>query len=110
MDPTSRDQLFVRNPHLKELEDDVLFHIGITAGDHKNLKNLFGDVKVIEKKNANHEHVRMLIRLVVICIVSGKYNWDFHTRSFEMFFTFILCGVFRSSLFFKYMLAYFPGE
>ena len=47
MDPTSRDQLFVRNPHLKELEDDVLFHIGITAGDHKNLKNLFGDVKVI---------------------------------------------------------------
>lgn len=50
MDPTSRDQLFVRNPHLKELEDDVLFHIGITAGDHKNLKNMFGDVKVIEKK------------------------------------------------------------
>ena len=101
MDPTSRDQLFVRNPHLKELEDDVLFHIGITAGDHKNLKNVFGDVKVIEKKNANHEHVGMLIRLVVICIVSGKYNWDFHPRSFEMFFTFILCGVFRSSLFFK---------
>ena len=101
MDPTSRDQLFVRNPHLKELEDDVLFHIGITAGDHKNLKNMFGDVKVIEKKNANHEHVRLLIRLVVICIVSGKYNWDFHPRSFEMFFTFILCGVFRSSLFFK---------
>ena len=105
MDPTSRDQLFVRNPHLKELEDDVLFHIGITAGDHKNLKNLFGDVKVIEKKKkkkkANHNHVCMLIRLVVICIVSGKYNWDFHPRSFEMFFTFILCGVFRSSLFFK---------
>ena len=101
MDPTSRDQLFVRNPHLKELEDDVLFHIGITAGDHKNLKNMFGDVKVIEKKIANHEHVHMLIRLVVICIVSGKYNWDFHPRSFEMFFTFILCGVFRSSLFFK---------
>lgn len=101
MDPTSRDQLFVRNPHLKELEDDVLFHIGITAGDHKNLKNMFGDVKVIEKKNANHEHVHMLIRLVVICIVSGKYNRDFHPRSFEMFFTFILCGVFRSSLFFK---------
>lgn len=47
MDPTSRDQLFVRNPHLKELEDDVLFHIGITAGDHKNLKNLFGDVKFV---------------------------------------------------------------
>ena len=101
MDPTSRDQLFVRNPHLKELEDDVLFHIGITAGDHKNLKNMFGDVMVIEKKNANHEHVHMLIRLVVIYIVSGKYNWDFHPRSFEMFFTFILCGVFRSSLFFK---------
>lgn len=101
MDLTSRDQLFVRNPHLKELEDDVLFHIGITAGDHKNLKNMFGDVKVIEKKNANHEHVRLLIRLVVICIVSGKYNWDFHPRSFEMFFTFILCGGFRSSLFFK---------
>ncbi|XP_027044488.1 uridine phosphorylase 2-like [Pocillopora damicornis] len=47
MDSTSRDQLFVRNPHLKELEDDVLFHIGITAGDHKNLKNLFGDVKFV---------------------------------------------------------------
>ena len=50
MDPTSRDQLFVRNPHLKELGDDVLFHIGITAGDHKNLKNMFGDVKVLKKK------------------------------------------------------------
>lgn len=47
MEPTSRDLLFVRNPHLKELEDDVLFHIGITAGDHKNLKNLFGDVKFV---------------------------------------------------------------
>ena len=86
MDPTSRDQLFVRNPHLKELEDDVLFHIGITAGDHKNLKNLFGDVKVIEKKKekkkANHNHVCMLIRLVVICIVSGKYNWGFSPKEF----------------------------
>ena len=86
MDPTSRDQLFVRNPHLKELEDDVLFHIGITAGDHKNLKNLFGDVKVIEKKKrkkkANHNHVCMLIRLVVICIVSGKYNWEFSPKEF----------------------------
>lgn len=86
MDSTSRDQLFVRNPHLKELEDDVLFHIGITAGDHKNLKNLFGDVKVIEKKKrkkkANHNHVCMLIRLVVICIVSGKYNWGFSPKEF----------------------------
>ena len=47
MDCASPDSLFVRNPHLKLLEDDMLFHIGITAGDHKNLKNLFGDVKVI---------------------------------------------------------------
>ena len=41
----------------------------------------------------------MLIRLVVICIVSGKYNWDFHPRSFEMFFIFILCGVLEALCF-----------
>lgn len=37
---------FVSNPHLKLLDDDVLFHIGIKAGDQQKLRNLFGDVKV----------------------------------------------------------------
>ena len=42
----SRDSQFVSNPHLKLLDDDMLFHIGIKAGDHQKLRNLFGDVKV----------------------------------------------------------------
>ena len=45
MDP-SPDSQFVNNPHLKLLDDDMLFHIGIKAGDHQKLRNLFGDVKV----------------------------------------------------------------
>ena len=45
MDP-SPDSQFVSNPHLKLLDDDMLFHIGIKAGDHQKLRNLFGDVKV----------------------------------------------------------------
>ena len=44
MDPLSATQ-FVRNPHLKLLDDDLLFHIGIKTGD-QNLKKVFGDVKV----------------------------------------------------------------
>ena len=42
----SPDSQFVSNPHLKSLDDDMLFHIGIKAGDHQKLRNLFGDVKV----------------------------------------------------------------
>ena len=42
----SPDLQFVSNPHLKLLDDDMLFHIGIKAGDHQKLRNLFGDVKV----------------------------------------------------------------
>lgn len=37
---------FVSNPHLKLLDDDMLFHIGIKAGHH-NLRELFGDVKFV---------------------------------------------------------------
>ena len=36
---------FVSNPHLKLLDNDMLFHIGIKVGD-QNLRKLFGDVKV----------------------------------------------------------------
>ena len=43
---SSSDSQFVSNPHLKLLDDDMLFHIGIKAGDHQKLRNLFGDVKV----------------------------------------------------------------
>ena len=41
--PTTR---FVSNPHLKLLEDDMLFHIGMKAGDRETIRKLFGDVKV----------------------------------------------------------------
>ena len=33
------------NPHLKQMDDDVLFHIGIRVGD-LDVKKVFGDVKV----------------------------------------------------------------
>ena len=36
---------FVRNVNLSQLDNDVLFHIGIKAGD-QDLKRLLGDVKV----------------------------------------------------------------
>ena len=34
------------NDHLKQMDDDVLFHIGIRVGD-LDIKKVFGDVKVI---------------------------------------------------------------
>ncbi|XP_068750651.1 uridine phosphorylase 1-like isoform X2 [Montipora capricornis] len=37
---------FVCNPHLKQLDDDMLYHIGIKAGEH-NLRKLFGNVKFV---------------------------------------------------------------
>lgn len=43
---SSSNSPFVSNPHLKLLDDDMLFHIGMKAGDHQNLRNVFGDVKV----------------------------------------------------------------
>lgn len=36
---------FVSNDHLKQMDDDVLFHIGIRVGD-LDIKKVFGDVKV----------------------------------------------------------------
>ena len=38
---------FVRNRHLLQLDNDVLFHIGIKAGD-QDLRKLLGDVKVMQ--------------------------------------------------------------
>ena len=35
------------NDHLKQMDDDVLFHIGIRVGD-LDIKKVFGDVKVKE--------------------------------------------------------------
>ena len=34
-----------RNPHLLDMKEDVLYHIGINSGT-QNLKETFGDVKV----------------------------------------------------------------
>lgn len=34
----------LKNPHLKEMEKDVLFHLGLSTDE--DLKGLFGDVKV----------------------------------------------------------------
>ena len=38
---------FVHNVNLLQLDNDVLFHIGIKAGD-QDLRRLFGDVKVMQ--------------------------------------------------------------
>ena len=35
----------LKNPHLKSLDNDMLFHIGLKVAD-ENLKHLFGDIKV----------------------------------------------------------------
>lgn len=66
MDQLSPDSQFVRNPHLKSLDDDVLFHIGIKAGDHQKLRNLFGDVKVSLFVPASFHYVQTLLK------------WQFH--------------------------------
>ena len=42
---TSSTSQIVSNPHLKQMDDDVLFHIGIRVGD-LDIKKVFGDVKV----------------------------------------------------------------
>lgn len=34
-----------RNPHLDEIKEDVLYHIGLSAGS-QDLQAMFGDVKV----------------------------------------------------------------
>ena len=34
-----------KNPHLEEMKDDVLYHIGLNT--KQELKQMFGDVKVI---------------------------------------------------------------
>ena len=43
-DSSSASQI-VSNPHLKQMDDDVLFHIGIRVGD-LDVKKVFGNVKV----------------------------------------------------------------
>lgn len=41
----SKSSVFqLKNPHLKEMDKDHLFHLGLTTDD--DLKGLFGDVKV----------------------------------------------------------------
>ncbi|XP_073235923.1 uridine phosphorylase 1-like [Porites lutea] len=44
-DSSSASQ-FVSNDHLKQMDDDVLFHIGIRVGD-LDIKKVFGDVKFV---------------------------------------------------------------
>lgn len=61
---SSSDSQFVRNPHLKLLDGDLLFHIGIKTGD-QNLRKLFGDVKV-------HLFVRLLELSKTILGYSGS--------------------------------------
>ena len=61
MDP-SPDSQFVSNPHLKLLDDDMLFHIGIKAGDHQKLRNLFGDVKVSFLVIASFNYMQALLK------------------------------------------------
>ena len=34
------------NPHLRNIKEDTLYHIGLTHGK-QDLKKMFGDVKVI---------------------------------------------------------------
>ena len=33
------------NPHLRQIKEDTLYHIGLTSGK-QDLKKMFGDVKV----------------------------------------------------------------
>ena len=41
-----------KNPHLEEMKDDVLYHIGLNT--KQELKQMFGDVKVF---NIIHEKI-----------------------------------------------------
>jgi hypothetical protein len=34
-----------KNPHIKDMKEDVLYHIGLSSGS-QDLKAMFGDVKV----------------------------------------------------------------
>ena len=45
---TTDDQVNI-NPHLRNIKEDTLYHIGLTHGK-QDLKKMFGDVKVNSKQ------------------------------------------------------------
>ena len=51
-----------RNPHLLDMKEDVLYHIGINSGT-QNLKETFGDVKVKIDKNVPQSFTQMRVPL-----------------------------------------------
>ena len=51
-----------RNPHLLDMKEDVLYHIGINSGT-QNLKETFGDVKVKVDKNVLQVITQMRVPL-----------------------------------------------
>ena len=43
-----RQKVLIDNPNLKDLSVDVLYHLGLST--EMNLKEMFGDVKVISRE------------------------------------------------------------
>ena len=41
------------NPHIKEMREDVLYHIGLSTAS-QDLKEMFGDVKVRSSVKISH--------------------------------------------------------
>lgn len=46
---TLRQQVQVKNPYLDTMEEDILYHFSLGTKTH-NLPEMFGDVKVFEKR------------------------------------------------------------
>lgn len=51
---THREEQYVKNPHLDNMEEDILYHFNLGTKTH-NLSAMFGDIKVCKKKNSRKE-------------------------------------------------------
>ena len=60
-----------KNPHLEEMKDDVLYHIGLNT--KQELKQMFGDVKVIISMKKLRENTN---RYLVFLSEFSLFVWE----------------------------------
>ena len=60
-----------KNPHLEEMKDDVLYHIGLNT--KQELKQMFGDVKVILSMKKLRENTN---RYLVFLSELSLFAWE----------------------------------
>ena len=65
-----------KNPHLEEMKDDVLYHIGLNT--KQELKQMFGDVKVILSMKKLRENITRYLtvwKIRLICYHDFSQNF-----------------------------------